>query len=648
MKLSVKTKVRRPFIALAMTSLATTSIHAKSVHSYSDLSLSPNGDVVATVEADNSGTHAKVLLRKATDGQILRVVDPCSDCAYSDLTFASDGGLAFLARSHDGRAVTLELLRSTTAQPVAVSTISGIAQMPRFSPRADRIALLVTIGATKQIGATEPGAPLVGEIGVHPDEQRLAVFDIPTSAATAQIKLVSPPDRYIYEYDWLPDGRGFVVSDVVGDGDSQWWIASLDAIDAQTGNLRTIVKPFTQISRPRVSPDGSTVAFIGGLMSDFGPIGGDVWTVPLAGGVPTNLTHGMAATANSVAWENGALLVTALDKDATQILRISPEGARETLWSKPWKLDAGEDAIAFSADERRMAAVAQDYEHAPAIMAGPIQAPRQITQDNAGVASIVSARSITWNSDGRVVQGWILSPVNMDSSIKHPMIVNVHGGPANAWVPNFIMPDGITAKLVKAGYIVFFPNPRGSFGQGEDFTAANRGDFGGGDFRDIMAGVDRVETIAPVDDERLGIMGLSYGGYMSLWANTQTNRFKAIVAGAGISDFVSYYGTNGIEDWMLPYFGKSMYEDPAAYARVSPITYIRKAKTPTFLYVGDRDVEVPASQSIEYWQALRHFGIPTSLLIYAGEGHSIRDPAHTADWQRRALAWFNTYLRPRT
>jgi hypothetical protein len=173
-----------------------------------------------------------------------------------------------------------------------LATIAGLAATPRFSPDGQRVALLVTLGASKETGATQAGARQVGEIGDKSDEQRLALFDRKASLASADIRPLTPADRYIYEYDWAPDGRSLVVTSAVGNGDNNWWVATLDAVDAATGALRTIAKPATQINMPRVSPDGKTVAFIGGVMSDFGSIGGDVWTVALAGGTPVNRTAG--------------------------------------------------------------------------------------------------------------------------------------------------------------------------------------------------------------------------------------------------------------------------------------------------------------------------------------------------------------------
>jgi len=224
------------------------------------------------------------------------------------------------------------------------------------------------------------------------------------------------------------------------------------------------------------------------------------------------------------------------------------------------------------------------------------------------------------------------------------MIVSVHGGPAAASTPRFIAAGSPDAEYVAAGYYVFYPNPRGSYGQGEAFTAANKRDFGGGDLRDILAGVDAVEKVAPIDDARLGLTGGSYGGFMSMWANTQTSRFKAIVAGAGLSNWISYYGTNGIDQWMIPFFGKSAYDDPKPYVDASAITFIKQAKTPTFIYVGERDIEVPPTQSIEYWHALKELGVPTTLMIYPEEGHGIRQPEHLADLKKRVFAWWAKYL----
>jgi dipeptidyl aminopeptidase/acylaminoacyl peptidase len=632
-------------LALAAALLAATATPALAapLHSYSGLALSAGGDRVASVE-ENEGdaakpAHGRIVLRSAKDGKILATLDPCAQCTYSGLTFGPGGTLAYLQRDRASGMVALALADGKTTRTIA--SVKGIAQTPRFSPDGRKIALLVTLNAAKESGATQPGVRQVGEIGEKSDEQRLAVFNL-ASAPVTEVKPVSPADRYIYEYSWTPDGAGFVATTALGNGDNNWWVATLDAIDATTGAVRPIARPKTQINAPRISPDGKTIAYIGGLMSDFGSVGGDIWTVPFAGGEPVDVTKSEKATVTSLTWTKGGLRATRLMGPDMQIAAPGTKGTT-VLWAQPSSFAAGDGRAAYSADGATVATVVSDFEHAPAIYAGPARSPRKITTDNDGQVALVKARSISWKNDGYDVQGWLLTPANADPAVKAPMITVVHGGPAAANVPNFVSMGGLPS-LIRAGYYVFLPNPRGSYGQGEAFTMANRRDFGGGDLRDILAGIDAVEKVAPVDDNRLGLTGGSYGGFMAMWANTQTNRFKAIVAGAGLSNWISYYGTNGIDQWMIPFFGKSAYDDPEPYVKASAITYIKKAKTPTFIYVGERDIEVPPTQSIEYWHALKELGVPTSLVIYPDEGHGIRGPEHAADVQRRTVAWFDQYL----
>ena len=627
--------------ALLVASAAPTS--AQTLHQYGALALSPAGDRIATVE--NSGTRGVVTIRSIADGRVLRTIDPCTTCSYSGLTFTPGGDLVFLVR--DGSAGNVRLTYADAKTTRTVATIAGIAQTPRVSPDGKRIALLVTLGAAKESGATQAGVRMIGEIGEKSDEQRLAVFDIAATPA-ATVTPLSPAGRYIYEYDWTPDGRGFVATTALGNGDNNWWVATLDAIDARTGAVRSIAKPATQLNQPRVSPDGRTVAYVGGLMSDFGSIGGDVFTVPLAGGSPRNVTAGAKSTVTTIDWTKAGLRTVTLAGDQVQLGTLTPGQPVAPGFAKPASVSAGDGRAVFSADGRIAAAVVQDYEHAPAIYAGPIGALQQLTHDNDAAPALVTARSITWKNEGYDVQGWLLAPrvpPAGPSAGKAPMITLVHGGPSSASMPNYLSETSLNAALLKAGYYVFLPNPRGSYGQGEAFTAANKRDFGGGDLRDILAGIDAVERLAPIDDTRLGLGGCSYGGFMAMWANTQTDRFKGIVAGAGLSNWVSYYGTNGIDQWMLPFFGKSMYDDMKAYEDVSAIYQAKRAKTPTFIYVGERDIEVPPTQSIEWWHALKDRNVPVSLVIYPDAGHCVTGPEQSADVRQRAIAWYDRYVK---
>jgi dipeptidyl aminopeptidase/acylaminoacyl peptidase len=243
--------------------------------------------------------------------------------------------------------------------------------------------------------------------------------------------------------------------------------------------------------------------------------------------------------------------------------------------------------------------------------------------------------------DGREIEGALLAPAG---GTHLPTIVDVHGGPTGNWSDQL---DSWGQLLAAAGYAVFYPNIRGSTGYGYDFVVRNRGDWGGGDFKDIMAGVDYLIQRGIADPDRLGIAGWSYGGYMAEWAITQTTRFKAAVSGAGLSDLASEYGTEehpAYDEWFygLPY------EKPEGFRRSSPLTYVKNARTPTLILQGDNDVVDPMGQSQELYRALKRYGVTTELVVYPREGHGFREEKHLTDRLRRIVAWFDKYMGPHT
>ena len=434
-----------------------------------------------------------------------------------------------------------------------------------------------------------------------------------------------------------------------GNGDDNWWSAKLYAFAQGTAAAKLLYAPTDirqQIAAPKVSRDGASVAFIAGIMSDFGSTGGDVYTLPAEGGRAVNLTPAMRASASALNWNcDGRLHAKLLAGDKTQLVDLGAgrePATPEVLWNAQESLSNGGGPASVACPSGVIAAEHESFTEPPEILVGTLGHWRNLTAVNSGLHMPARVKSIWWQSDGFSVQGWLLLPENATGKL--PMVTNVHGGPAAAAEPFFTGP-GLMTALLERGYAVFRPNPRGSFGQGERFTLANVRDFGHGDLRDILSGIDAAAKAAPIDTERLGLTGGSYGGFMTMWAVTQTNRFKAAVAAAGVSNWLSYYGENGIDAWMLPYFGASAYEDPAIYAQSSAINFIRNVKTPTFEYVGERDIECPAPQTQEFWHALKALNVPTSIMIYPGEGHGLRDPAHAADAMQRTLDWFDRYLK---
>lgn len=623
------------------------------VHRFLRVEISPDGAFVASVEGDVpvGGYYPPVrelLIRRVQDGRSTPIALPCGavpQCWPDSPAWNPDGKrLSFTLRTPGSHARSIYTVAPDGSGLTKLFDFSGTIEDLRYAPDG-RLAMLATANATKEVGATEAGTPIAGDLDTPPAEQRIAILD------GGALKWASPADLFVYEYDWRPAGKGFVGTASPGDGDNNWWSAKLYAFSSNA-TARVLYSPADarqQLATPKVSRDGATVAFIAGLMSDFGSTGGDVYTLPADGGAAINVTPGMRASATDLSWRcDGRLQAQLLAGDKTLIVDLglgrepAAGPASHPLWSGSESLGRGAAKVSTACPSGVTATDHESFTAPPEIEVGPLGSWHDLTAVNAGMSLPVRVQSLSWKSDGFDVQGWLLLPEHGGG--KMPMVTQVHGGPASAAVPSFSGP-GLTTALIARGYALFRPNPRGSFGQGARFTSANVRDFGHGDLRDILAGIDAAAKAAPIDESRLGITGGSYGGFMTMWAVTQTHRFKAAVAVAGISDWLSYYGENGIDAWMLPYFGASVYDDPEVYARSSPINFIHNVRTPTFAYVGERDIECPAPQTQEFWHALKTLGVPTSVMIYPGEGHGLREPDHIADALARTLRWFDQYLR---
>jgi dipeptidyl aminopeptidase/acylaminoacyl peptidase len=627
---------------------------APAARRFSDVTLSPNGDYLAWVGPREDRPGAKTAdavvvldLRNASRRRTVSVPGAEPGSAH-DLTWSRDSrSLAFLATARTGGVPALYIAASNGTQASLVAKLPGAVSQPRFSPDGSQLALLYSSPSEQANGPLDAAPRDTGAIDTRIDRQHLALV----SAKGGALRQVTAADLYVYEFDWAPDGKQLVLSAAQGSGNNNWWVARLYAVTL-SGDLREILRPKTQIAQPRWSPDGRTVAFVGGLMSDQGATGGDLWVVPAEGGESRNLTAGATTSVASFAWkaDSRTLLAGVWAEGGSAIAEVNADGGgMRNLWSADEWMTSGDGAwvpgISAAADGHTVAAVREGFDRPPEIWAGPAGKWSQITHVNQSLKPAVGkAISVTWKSDSFQVQGWLIHPMAEKAGQSYPLIVEVHGGPAYASGPTWTSPMSQLSTFSNAGYFVLLPNPRGSFGQGEAFTRANVKDFGYGDFRDIMAGVDQVVRKYPIDSLRVGITGWSYGGFMSMWAVTQTNRFRAAVAGAGLSNWQSYTGENGISEWMVPYFGATVYQDPAVYARSSPINFITRARTPTLIVVGERDVECPAPQSYEFWRGLQRAGAPTQLVVYANEGHGFVDPAHQRDVSARTLQWFNRYL----
>jgi dipeptidyl aminopeptidase/acylaminoacyl peptidase len=385
-------------------------------------------------------------------------------------------------------------------------------------------------------------------------------------------------------------------------------------------------------------------------MSDEGFHGGDLVTISSTGKNLINRTKGRKSSVSSLFWQvPEQILLTEVvgGQSAVSQLTLSDNSLR-TIWQGAEGVHAFGNFpdFALSSDGHAAAVVRSDFEHPPEVWAGPIGKWRQLTTNNAAQSPAWGkAEDLVWTNDGLTVQGWLLPPKRVEPGKRYPMIVSIHGGPSGAGKPEWPAEFALMAVLASQGYYVLMPNPRGSYGQGEEFVRANVKDLGGGDLGDILAGVDAAIAHYPIDPDHLGVTGWSYGGFMTMWTVTQTKRFRAAMAGAGIANWQSYYGQNLIDQWMIPFFGATVYDDPAAYEKSSPIHYIKQVTTPTLIIVGERDAECPAPQSYEFWHALRTLGVPTQLVVYAGEGHLFQNSTNRVNMQDRTIAWFDHYLK---
>jgi dipeptidyl aminopeptidase/acylaminoacyl peptidase len=623
------------------------------VQDYAQVAVSPDGKRVAWVETQldkkggETGQSDIYVADVANSGKPLRITAGAAGSHGSEhgLAWSPDSKrLAFL--SDAAKKGQLQVYVTNFAGTLEKITIAnGLLATPKYSPDGKLIAVLHTEDATREAG------PLVAETrktGVIKDtffEQRLAVVD----AAGGKLREVTPADVYVYEYDWAPDSKHMVMTAAKGDGDNNWYIAELYSADVATAEMKELYKPKLQIGRPVVSRDGKTIAFIEGLMSDEDSVGGDVFVIAREGGAPRNLTPGRKASAHLLAWMGDGKLIDMEDiQGESSVIRIDQaSGNVDSLYRGAELLTSGlwATSLSLTPDGAKTACVRTSYAAPPEVWAGAIGKWQQVTRKNTTLKPAWGqARSVHWKNGSFDVQGWLIYPKESNASKKYPMVVDVHGGPGASVQPSWPSGWDYGMALPARGYFLFRPNPRGSFGQGEAFTQANVRDFGYGDWSDILTGVDAVLALAPVDPQKLGLTGWSYGGYMTMWGVTQTDRFRAAVAGAGIANLVSYYGENKIDQWMVPFFGASVYDDPDIYERSGPLTFIKNVKTPTLILVGDSDGECPPPQSYEFWHALKTLGVETELVVYEHEGHHFVKPEHVRDRIQRVTEWFDKHL----
>lgn len=522
------------------------------------------------------------------------------------------------------------------------------ASEPAWSPDGSRIAFLSLEGEPHKDG------PKLDEQLRH---QRLWSVR-PDSDAPEP---VTPPDMTVWRYAWSPDGAQLAVFFTAAPSESDWYRGQLGVVPATGGLIRQITSLTRQADAPIWSRDGTRLYYVSEEWSDRGLVGGDVYTVPIAGGGPKNLTPGVECSPSWLAElpEGGRLLYAAWSglTNAVGILN-ERDGSLTPLASDFVLGDWGWPRLSASGDGRRFAAIRSDAEHPADVWLGELSVGdngaeriewRQLTHLNAipaATLAIAPSRPISYES----VDGWRidalftppLDPIRSAGGTPPPLVLIVHGGPTSAYRETWL--DPFAQFLAAAGFAVLRPNPRGSIGRGVAFADAVIGDPGGKDFQDCLRGVDYVIQQGWVDPNRTGIFGWSYGGFMTAWAVTQTTRFKAAVMGAGVSDFHSFHAQANIQDWDMRVLTADPLERPEVYRERSAITFAARVTTPTLIVHGEEDPSVPVNQAYAFYRALKERGVPTQLAVYPREGHGFRERDHLRDLYARLVGWFEKYL----
>jgi dipeptidyl aminopeptidase/acylaminoacyl peptidase len=348
-------------------------------------------------------------------------------------------------------------------------------------------------------------------------------------------------------------------------------------------------------------------------------------------------------------WGPDGIYFEGLQKTSAHLFRVNPKTKEIARVSSP---DAYYlDDVSFTKDFKTLGIAAQDATHLTEIFVSGTQkfSPRQLTDMTAQTKdwNLGSAEVISWKSkDGATIEGVLRKPANYDASRKYPLMVVIHGGPTGISQPTLSAGDTYypMQMFLAKGALVLQPNYRGSAGYGAAFRALNVRNLGVGDMWDVMSGVDSLIGRGIVDETRLGSMGWSQGGYISAFLTTNTDRFKAISVGAGISNWMTYYVNTDITPFTRQYLRATPWDDPEIYQRTSPMTTIKQAKTPTLIQLGSADKRVPVPDSYELYRGLQDQHVPSRLILYTGFGHPITKPKSNRAVMQANLDWFNRYI----
>jgi dipeptidyl aminopeptidase/acylaminoacyl peptidase len=458
--------------------------------------------------------------------------------------------------------------------------------------------------------------------------------------------------RTVQNFDFAPDGRSIVFSHVKSPKVDHWPTADLSIVDLATGTIRALASTAAAENNPHFSPDGKTIAY---LVSDTPPRWAQnnrLALIPVSGGAPKLLPesadgnpalHGWSQDGSQIIYSEARGTFTGLyaqNISSGPAITLSLGNSMATNFS----LNASGSQIGFSLESNDRAAEAY-------VASLNSFSPKRVSNVNENLPAhpLPKVETINWKAaDGRDIEGILIYPIGYKPGSKVPLLLNVHGGPAGVFVQHYSAAPVIypLAVFASKGFAILRPNPRGSTGYGVAFRRANEKDWGGADYQDLMRGVDKVIEMGIADPQRMGVMGWSYGGFMSAWIITQTNRFKAASIGAPVVNLTSFNGTADIPAFVPDYFGGQSWEIPETYAKFGAMMHIGKAKTPSLIQHNEGDIRVPISQGYELFNALKQRGVEARMLVVPRQAHGPTEPKALLKLMETNVSWFEEKLKP--
>jgi dipeptidyl aminopeptidase/acylaminoacyl peptidase len=549
--------------------------------------------------------------------------------------WSPDGKQLLFLSNRDGDEQQIYILRMEGGEAAQLTKGKANASEPAWSPDGKSIAYLApdpkTEAEEKQLKDKDD------EHVVDRDDKqaRLRVFEL----ATKQVRTLTEPTWRVEELAWMPDGQNIVVK-ATDRPAADRFTDRLYVVSTQDAKVRELLAPRGPFGNIRMSMDGKGIGFIG--CRDDGPQPHDLMILPTGITLAKNLTGAsLDRQVMHYQWAKGGWVV-AVYADGFRNKFTGYSGTGERKDSADMVMNPGDFSVAASGE---IAFVGQTTTSMPELYLRDTSGKaEQVSHVNDGWKqyAVIAPEFYKYKSfDGMEIEAGLLKPAGYDGNSKLPAIVLVHGGPTGNWEDSI---DAWGQLLVARGYAVMYPNIRGSIGYGQKFVEINRADWGGGDFKDVMAGVDDLVRKGVADPERLGIGGWSYGGYMAEWGVTQTTRFKAAVSGAGMANLISEYGTEeapAYDEW----FWGVPYEKPEGFLNSSPFLYIKNAKTPTLILQGEEDPIDPKGQSQELYRGLKRYGVESEFVLYPREPHGFQEAKHRVDVEKRVVAWFEKYLK---